>query len=216
MTKTLIAAALASCLPIVASAAPAVMGHGQTQAAAAVAPEASCYTNAGTDTLNAILSQDFTDAGGVYDAYDSAAADDFSVKSGKTCLATGLNVTGQYFNGSGPADSVTVTYYKSKSGKPGGVVASYSGLPPTGSPSFTLKHPKTKLKAGKYFVSPVAALAFTVGGEWGWEVQSEINGAEGQWQNPGGGFAVCPKWDTITNCIGVTGDFMFSVVGKLK
>jgi len=57
---------------------------------------------------------------------------------------------------------------------------------------------------------------FGAGGEWGWEVQSEISGNEANWQNPGGGFGLCPTWDTITNCIGVTGDFMFSVSGKLK
>jgi len=215
MQKTSIAAAVISlsCLPLIAAAAPSVMGHGKAGAAPAVAPDASCASNAGTDTLNAILSQNFEAS---FDAYDAQSADDFKVKKGKVCNATGLSVTGQYFNGSGPARDVDVTFYKNASGHPGAVVKSYANLAYTNGPSFVVKFPsKAKLK-GTNWVSPVANMDFGAGGEWGWEVQSEISGAEGNWQNPGGGFGACPTWDTITTCIGVTGDFMFSVNGKLK
>ena len=221
MTKTFIAAVLGSCLPFVAAAAPSVMGHGQATAAARVAPDATCFTNAGTDTANAILSQNFTDAGGTYDAYDSQAADDFKVKAGKKCVANGLSVTGQFFNGTGPAESLTVTYYADKSHHPGKVVKSFAGLDASTGPSFNVSHGKATLKATadkakSFWVSPVVDMAFGGGttGEWGWEVQSEITGNEANWQNPGGGFGICPTWDTITTCIGVTGDFMFSVKGK--
>src|SRR5262245_54371990 len=115
MTKTPIAAVLALSLPLVAAAAPSVMGHGKTQASPAVAPDASCASNAGTDTLNAILSQNFE---ATFAAYSSQSADDFKVPKGKVCAAKGLSVTGQYFNGSGPADSVDVTFYKDASGHP--------------------------------------------------------------------------------------------------
>jgi hypothetical protein len=214
MTKTPIAAVLALSLPLIASAAPAVMGHGKAQASPAAAPDAVCNANAGTDTLNAILSQNFE---ATFAAYDAQSAADFKVKKGKTCVASGLNVTGQYFNGSGPADSVDVTFYKDAGGVPGAVVKAYSALAYTNGASFNITFPsKAKLK-GKNWVSPVANMSFGVGGEWGWEVQSEVaGGTEGMWQNPGGGFGICPSWDTITNCIGVTGDFMFSLNGKLK
>jgi len=214
MTKTPIAAVLALSLPLVAAAAPSAMGHGTPGASPATSPDAVCASSAGTDTFNAILSQNFE---ATFAAYDAQSAADFKVKKGKTCVSNGISVTGQYFNGSGPADSVDVTFYKDSSGKPGAVVKTYTGLAYTNGPSFNVSFPsKAKLK-GKVWLSPVANMAFGAGGEWGWEVQSEISGGtEGMWQNPGGGFGICPSWDTITNCIGVTGDFMFSVNGKLK
>ena len=214
MTKTPIAAALALCLPLVAAAAPTAIGHGAAGATRAVSPDAVCNSNAGTDTLNAILSQNFE---ATFAAYSSQSAADFKVKKGKTCVSNGISVTGQYFNGSGPADSVDVTFYKDSGGMPGAVAVSFTGLAYTNGPSFNVAFPtKAKLK-GKNWLSPVANMAFGAGGEWGWEVQSEIaGGTEGMWQNPGGGFGLCPTWDTITNCVGVTGDFMFSVNGKLK
>jgi hypothetical protein len=199
------------------SAAPLTAVHqGQPQAAAVVAPDASCYSQTGTDSGSAILSQNFTDAGGVYDQYDSASADDFTLT--KTCTANGLMVTGQYFNGTGPATSVDVTYYKNKKSHPGKVVKTFAGLAPTGSPNFNLKHGKAKLVAGHYWVSPVVNMNFGGGlGEWGWEVINEVTGAMGNFQNPGGGFtspAACPTWDTIATCTGISGDFIFTVKGK--
>jgi hypothetical protein len=50
------------------------------------------------------VSQTFTDAG--FSQYDAAGGDNFAVK--KTCKVTGVYVPGQYFNGTGPADSETL------------------------------------------------------------------------------------------------------------
>jgi hypothetical protein len=213
MTKTPIAAAvLALTLPLAALAAPSAMHSGQAQAAPAASPDATCYSQSGTDTGNAILSQDFTDAG--YDIYDSMSADDFKLK--KACVANGLSVTGQFFNGVGPADSLNVTYYKNKNSHPGKVVKSFSGLDASSGPNFNVKHGKVKLAKGNYWVSPQVVMAYGGGttGEWGWEVIAEIKGSEGNFRNPGLGFGSCADWDTITNCIAVTGDFAFTVKGK--
>jgi hypothetical protein len=215
MRKTSTAAAVLSlcCLPLVAAAAPTALGHGKAIASPGASPDATCYSQAGTDTGNAIVSQNFESS---FDQYDAQAADDFKVKKGKVCNATGLNVTGQYFNGSGPARDVDVTFYKNSGGHPGAATKAYANLAYTNGASFNVKFPsKAKLK-GTNWVSAVANLDFGAGGEWGWEVQSEIKGNEANWQNPGGGFGLCPSWDTITNCIGVSGDFMFDLVGKLK
>jgi len=212
MKKTLIVAAvLASSLAATAAAAPSATGHGQPGAAPAASPDGVCAGNTGTDTFNAVVSQNFE---ATFAAYSSQAADDFILT--KTCIASDFHVTGQYFNGSGPADSVDLTYYKNKNGHPGRVIKSFAGLPYTNGPSFNLVYPKFKLKPGHYWVSPVANMNFSSGGEWGWEVQSEINGSEAVWVNPGGGFGVCSTWDTLTNCLGITGDFLFTVTGKLK
>ena len=206
MTKTpIVAAVLALGLPLVAAAAPAVMGHGQRAAIPAASPDGTCYSNMGSDTFNAILSQNFE---ATFAAYSSQAADDFVLTS--TCRAKSVDIVGQYFNGSGPADSVDLTVYKNQDNKPGKVLKTFHSRSYTNGASFHLKVAGT-LKSGHYWLSPVANMAFGAGGEWGWEVQTEINGLEAMWQNPGGGFGICPTWATITNCIGVTGDFMFSI-----
>jgi len=207
MTKNpIVAAVLVLGLPLVAAAAPAVMGHGQRAATPAASPDGVCYSSMGTDTLNAILSQNFE---ATFAAYSSQSAADFVLT--ETCVARSVDFVGQYFNGSGPADSVDVTVYKNSNNMPGKVLKTFHSRAYSNGASFHIKLAGT-LKAGHYWLSPVANMAFGAGGEWGWEVQSETaNGTEGMWQNPGGGFGICPTWDTITNCIGVSGDFMFSI-----
>src|SRR5437588_5150842 len=55
--------------------------------------------------------------------YDSAAADDFAVPAGKTWKVTGVDAAGVYYNGSGPASSEVVTFYKkAKGGHPGTII----------------------------------------------------------------------------------------------
>src|SRR4051812_47973294 len=96
-------AVLACCLPLAVSAAPSAIHQGQAQASPAESPDASfCYSQAGTDAGVAIVSQDFTDPD--YDTLDAQAADDFTLSA--ACTANGLSVTGQFFNGTGPADSL--------------------------------------------------------------------------------------------------------------
>jgi len=212
MTKTPIAVAvLACCLPLAVSAAPSAIHQGQAQASPAESPDGSfCYSQMGTDAGVAIVSQDFTDPG--YDIDEAQAADDFKLKA--DCTANGLVVTGQFFNGTGPADSLNVTYYKNKNSHPAKVLKAFTGLDPATGPSFNVKHGKVNLVAGTYWVSPQVVMAFAGGttGEWGWEQQTEIKGSEGNWQNPGDGFGTgCTTWNTNTACVGFAGDYMFKV-----
>jgi hypothetical protein len=74
-----------------------------------------------------------------------------------------------------------------------------------------------KLKPGTYFVSVQANMAFSVGGEWGWNTNNTVRGSASQWQNPGGGFGTgCTTYNTTTTCIpaGEGGDFSFALLGK--
>lgn len=172
------------------------------------------YDQHGTDSGIGIVSQNFEST---FAAYDAAAADDFSVAGGGK--ASEVDANGVYFNGYGPASSEDVTFYKNKKGKPGKVVKASLGVAGTddGFGSFTIPVTKTKLKAGKtYWVSVVANCSFTGGcGEWGWENQTTIVGTAAQWQNPGGGFGVCPTWDDENVCIpDGQGDHMFTIRGK--
>lgn len=171
----------------------------------------ACYSLTTDDSGVGIVSQDFTDSG--YDIYDSSGAANFSVK--KKCSIKTVSTTGVYFNGAGPADSVNVIVYKAKKGVPGAIVNEQDGLSytdTTGLGSLSAKVKTIKLKKGSYFVSVTASMAFAAGGEWGWELSTDINGNEDVWQNPGGGLGTtCTTWADNTTCLGYSGDYMVTI-----
>ena len=179
---------------------------GNTQSHARTA--ASCYAQRDNDNGIGIVSQNFE---ATFDAYDAQGADDFKCV-GKVTSAT---ADGIYFNGSGPADSFNVIYYKGKA-KPAGVFkacnnASYtdSGF---GTPTVKCK---AKLTKKSKWVSFQANLAFSAGGEWGWNTNNTQRGKAAMWQNPGGGFGTgCSTWGNMITCLGALGqgpDFSFSL-----
>ena len=175
------------------------------------------YDQTSNDSGIGIVSQNFEST---FAAYDAAAADDFTV--GKKWKVSEVDANGVYFNGYGPATSEDVTFYSSKKNKPSKVVAQFLNVSGTddGFGSFVITLPKkgVKLTKGTYWVSVVANCSFTGGcGEWGWENQTTSEGTAAQWQNPGGGFGVCPKWDDENVCIpDGQGDHMFALKGKGK
>jgi hypothetical protein len=153
--------------------------------------------------------------------YDSAAADDFEVPSKKTWTITEVDVTGQYYNGGiGPAHTETVTFYKSRLGKPRAILAqqTVTGLGNgAGSFAITLAAPVVLTK-GKYEVSVVINMMPT-NGYWAWENRTTMNGLyQAFWHNPGNGFGIhyCTKWRQEDNCAGAGQgpDHMFALVGS--
>jgi hypothetical protein len=189
-----------------------------TEATAAGQPMGSTvlYDQNDNDGGTASVSQDFETAN---DPFDNASADDFVVPAGGWTI-TGIDATGLYFNGAGPSNSFTVTFYSDAGGLPGAVVNTQSGLSYTdttglGSPSITLATP-VDLSAGTYWVSIVARMDFPVGGEWGWEDRTVQSGSMSAWENPGGGFGTsCATWTAKLTCIPTAGgpDFMFRLNG---
>jgi len=197
---------------------PAAVHNGK--AAAGVRPHSLAkvlYDQNNNDAGVGIVSQNFETA---FDAYDSQGADNFKLKA-TSSKVNEVVVTGVYFNGSGPATSVNVTFYKNAAGLPGGTSASYTGLAYTdlsGFGSFDVKTPGLKLKKGTYWVSVQANMDFGTGGEWAWETRSVQNGAAGVWRNPGNGFSTgCTTYTAVTTCIaaGEGPDWMFTVKGKI-
>lgn len=185
-----------------------------------VSPGKILYTqnsNYGTDS---IVSQNFSST--YSKTYDAAGADDFVVPKGKTWKVTGGDFPGVYFNGSGPATSEVITFYKDSKGKPGKMVNSQTVNCRDTTGSFSCKIKAVKLKAKKkdttYWVSIVANLGFSTGGEWGWTTTTDHNNP-GQWQNPGNGFATnCTTWTNTSTCIPSAGtdDYAFDLTGKSK
>jgi hypothetical protein len=197
-----------------ASGNPSTSGHGNANVVRST--DALLYSQNDNDTTVATTSQNFEAS---LDVYDNAGADDFTVPAGVQWVIQTVTVSGQYFNGTGPAASETVTFYKNQHGHPGTVVKSVTAIGDDAAGSFVIAVGKVKLRPGTYWVSVVANQDFTPNGQWGWENRSVQSGGAAQWQNPGNGFASgCTTWTTLTTCIPTAGgpDFMFALNGKSK
>jgi hypothetical protein len=113
---------------------------------------------------------------------------------GKAWTIRGVDVTGMYYNGSGPASSENVTIYADSRGKPGKSVWSRSNLncaDTSGSFSCGLGKNGPNLAGGRngrrYWVSVVANCSFTGGcGEWGWTENTVVQGKGAVWEQDGG------------------------------
>ena len=171
-----------------------------------------------------VSSQNFTS--GSFTTYDDTGADDFVVPKGKKWTVREVDVTGEYSTG-GPAASENVTFYKDANGVPGKVVKALTNLTGTdtsGSFAISLGKKGVKLKAGHYWVGVVVNMNYTSHGQWYWEnTANAIQGTNGLWEDPGGGFGVCPTWGNLNSCIKTSGgngipnaDFMFELQGRSK
>jgi hypothetical protein len=195
-----------------AFASPSAATHGKVVAPPSNA-KAVCGTSFGTDTGSGIASETFAASDG-FDNYDSYGAADFTVNT--KCVIKGVQTAGQYFNGSGPATCLDVTFYADKGGKPGKVKQAYSCLSYTGTGGLSANLPTSlKLKPGHYWISVSAEIDFFTGGQWGWELQNEANGGtDGLWEEAGGFGTGCTTWTDVNTCVGLGNDFMFTLSGK--
>src|SRR5215204_2224700 len=157
------------------------------------APNVVLYDQYDNDSLAATSTQNFE---ADFDAFDDELADDFIVPGGDTWNVSQVDVAGQYFNGFGPMTSANVNFYSDSSGLPGSQVATRPNLTVGDSGgSLTIGIPTpVVLASGHYWVSVQANMDFAVGGQWGFDDRLVQSNAEAAWQNPGGGFGVCPTW----------------------
>jgi len=142
--------------------------------------------------------------------FDTQAADDFVVPSGHTWIIKEVDVTGVYFNGSGPATSENVFFYKDKGRLPGALVVSCPNQNGTdsgfGSFAIVLSNTcKAKLRGGKtYWASVQADLDFGAGGEWGWNLSTDTSGNPAAYRDGGN----CATWCSLPS------DLMFALKGR--
>jgi hypothetical protein len=190
-----------------AASHPALLTHKQAHRFVSAAPAGSktLYDQNKDPSGLAVLSEGFD---------GTQAADDFAVPQGHTWLIKEVDVTGVYFNGSGPANSENVFFYKDKGGLPGALVAECDNQNGTGNGtgSFAIvlsKACKAKLKGGKtYWVSVQANIDFLNAGEWGWALSLDTNGNPAVWHDPGSDN--CQTWCYLDS------DLMFALKGKDK
>ena len=148
------------------------------------------YNNAGA---NATSSQDFEAAN---NAFDNELADDFVVPGGQTWSVESVDADGVYFNGPGPAVNFNVRFYSDSGGLPGALVDTRLGQSYVqGGSTFSITlSPAVNLSSGTYWVSVQSRMDFSPFGQWGWTDRTVQSNNGAAWQNPGGGFGVCPTW----------------------
>src|ERR1051325_2330025 len=225
MTKTVLFASAAilalSAGTAVAAKAPAMSAKGTTaRVISAVPGSVTLYDQTSAFVSNAISSQNFESA---FDAYDDQAADDFAVPAGHTWKIKEVDVLGVNF-GSFPANSLHVILYKNSKGLPGDVAGDCDNLSNSGyngAGGYAIKIPKgcaLKAKGGTkgktYWGSVIANQNFGTDSQWYWDANQSSNGAHGQWQNPGGGFGICPTWCDDSTVFGYSTDLAFALKGK--
>src|SRR5262249_12027569 len=152
------------------------------------------YDQYDNTTTVATGSQEFPD----FPDFTDFTADDFVVPAGETWNVQSIDADGQPFNctGSCVPDNFNVFFYTDSAGLPGTQVYSGTAEPfvIAGSTyTINLTVPAV-LTEGTYWVSVQAHEVFTGGGQWGWTDRSIQSNSPAAWQNPGGGFGVCPTW----------------------
>ena len=66
--------------------------------------------------------------------------------------------------------------------------------------------PAAVLTAGTYWIEIQANMTFGTQGEWGWTDRTVQSNSPAAWQNPGGGFGICPTWmPKLAVCIPTAG-----------
>jgi hypothetical protein len=214
IVSTAAAAALAAVtvsptLGAVASAA-ASPGVTPTSQATSTAPAAgrTCYSALDNDAGVGINSQNYEDS---LAEFDDAAATDVILE--KKCVVTGLIVPGHHCNKVAPSE--TVTFYQDRHGKPGKVINTQTVAGDDVFGYFTITIDPVPLPKGTSWVSVVANASLEGFCQWAWELTTDHTGSEDMWQNPAGGFGVCPTWDDVVTCtLADASDLMIALAGK--
>ena len=202
---------------------PLCAGNGTVLRASlgAATPPGVLYTQTGAAGLNGPPSQVFEPAN---TAFNSQAADDFTVPGGTTWTITSVSATGGPTTQGGTPTSINVFFYaNSGSNLPGAPVASLLNITTftggnTGIYNVTLPS-AVNLTPGTYWVSVQINMPFVGNGQWFWSTYGTTNvGSEHAWQNPGGGFGTpCTNWGYGATGCGVGGgvnrNLIFSLTG---
>ncbi len=190
-----------------AFSSPASAGHhpiadasGSVARHASLPPAAvdACYVQGSANGLG-LVSQNFEPA---YDTFDSRGADDFLLHS--RCVVRNVTVKGDYFNGSGPADSINILIYADAGGLPGKILKQFADrayTDPAGTGNFSIPLPKTVLQPGLYWISVRPNMDFKPNGEWEWSTSYNLHNNVPVWRNPGDGFETgCIAYESVFNC----------------
>ena len=143
--------------------------------------------------------------------FTSIAVDDVFF-TGDAGLICSIDIEGRYTEGApglpgDPNGAVQLTIYNDDNGVPGSVryEETFPGsVDADGDANFTLE-PSQVIEATlnpdtRYWISVAVVMEFGLGGQWFWGSAEDTNDNAALWQNPGGGFGVCPTWGTFADC----------------
>ena len=150
--------------------------------------------------------------------FNSDLADDFVVPTGQTWNVQSIDADGAYFLFNGPANSFNVYFYADNAGLPGAQVYSATNQPfSVVGTTFSVTLPSMAvLNEGTYWVEIQANMTFFSNGAWIWRDRTVQSNQGAAWQNPGGGFGVCPTWTLKTTCVPTGGpDQVFRLNGTI-
>jgi hypothetical protein len=177
-------------------------------------PEVILYDQLDNPGTTSWTSQEFPDL----PEFTAFLADDFFVPGGQSWQVTEVYAQGVYFNGPGPANNFNVFFYEDAGGLPGTLVSGRTAQPYVESDGVFevfLTAPVT-LTSGIHWVSVQAHQPVDPNGQWGWTERTVQANSPAAWQNPAGGFGVCPTWDVRMTCLGGGDpDQMFRLIGTI-
>lgn len=129
------------------------------------------------DTIPVTASQQFTDLSNNI----AQTADDFIIPISKVWNITSVATIGDYWNGSGPADSFTVQIFADINGLPAAIpMYEQTGLTYSQASGNRFDIPLSstiQLNAGHYWISIFAVMSYSTNGQWGmaWNNSPQIN-----------------------------------------
>jgi hypothetical protein len=167
------------------------------------APQVVLYDQYDNASAIGTFSSTFTDIPN----FNSDLADDFVVPTGQTWNVQSIDADGAYFPFNGPANSFNVFFYADNAGLPGSQVYSAMNQPfSVVGTTFSVNLPSMAvLTQGTFWVEIQANMTFNPNGAWVWRDRTVQSNQGAAWQNPGGGFGICPTWALKTTCIPFTG-----------
>lgn len=205
--SAIVAAGTATVAAALLSSSPAMAGHGPSIGSSSGSPQSAaspqstssaCYVQGSANGVG-WSSQKFEPA---HTKFDNRGADDFRLK--RTCTVDLVTVKGSYFNGSGPADWISVIVYHDKGGKPGTIVRQFnhrSYTDSSGQGNFAIALPAFDLNPGLYWISVQARMSYTEGGQWGWDTSYNLHNNQPVWRNPDDGFGSgCTTYQSLFDC----------------
>jgi hypothetical protein len=178
------------------------------------APQVVLYDQYDNASAIGTFSSTFTD----FPDFSADLADDFVVPAGQTWNVQSIDADGAYFLFNGPANSFNVFFYADNAGLPGAQVYSATNQPfSVVGTTFSVTLPSMAvLTEGTYWVEIQANMTFFSNGAWIWRDRTVQSNQGAAWQNPGGGFGVCPTWALKTTCVPTGGpDQVFRLNGTM-
>jgi len=177
-------------------------------------PQVVLYDQYDNASASGTFSSTFTD----FPDFNADLADDFVVPAGQTWNVQSIDADGAYFLFNGPANSFNVFFYADNAGLPGAQVYSATNQPfSVVGTTFSVTLPSMAvLSEGTYWVEIQANMTFFSNGAWIWRDRTVQSNQGAAWQNPGGGFGVCPTWALKTTCVPTGGpDQVFRLNGTI-